>query len=302
MRVLYRASRISDEVPFVLEITTTSNNTSISLPHTIGYIYNAVVDWGDGSAQSIVTSSTQTPHVYTTMGTYRISITGIWEYFGIISSSLRSYLTKVISWGTATAFKSLAFSNYNKLTTLPNGPMPQYNNLTSLENLFYGTIITTIPNGIFDKNTQIVNFSQTFRECYSISSIPTDLFKFNTSVTSFAGVFYSCTNITTIPPDLFRYNTSCLDFRLALYYCYKSKLPSELFYRAGEQSNRFLNQSVLFDYFFWRPVNQGQQGVAPDLWNCDYGTGTPVKTGCYGGPGNSAASLSNYADIPAGWK
>jgi hypothetical protein len=30
--------------------------------------------------------------------------------------------------------------------------------------------------------------------------------------------------------------------------------------------------------------------------------GTPASTGCFGGAGNSIASLSNYADIPASWK
>ena len=30
--------------------------------------------------------------------------------------------------------------------------------------------------------------------------------------------------------------------------------------------------------------------------------GTPVSAGCFGGAGNSIASLSNYASIPASWK
>ena len=30
--------------------------------------------------------------------------------------------------------------------------------------------------------------------------------------------------------------------------------------------------------------------------------GTPVSAGCFAGAGNSVASLSNYADIPASWK
>jgi hypothetical protein len=43
-------------------------------------------------------------------------------------------------------------------------------------------------------------------------------------------------------------------------------------------------------------------GEAPPLWNCDFGTGTSTSAGCYGGGGNSASSLSNFASIPAGWK
>lgn len=46
----------------------------------------------------------------------------------------------------------------------------------------------------------------------------------------------------------------------------------------------------------------GTQGTAPELWNCSFGSGTPTKTACYGGVGNSGTSLDNYADIPSDWK
>ena len=38
---------------------------------------------------------------------------------------------------------------------------------------------------------------------------------------------------------------------------------------------------------------------APKLWDCDFGTGTPITSNCYGGNGNNTGSLSNYGDIPA---
>ena len=40
----------------------------------------------------------------------------------------------------------------------------------------------------------------------------------------------------------------------------------------------------------------------PDLWNCDFGTGTPTKTSCFGGNGNNAITLTNYTSIPSEWK
>jgi hypothetical protein len=43
------------------------------------------------------------------------------------------------------------------------------------------------------------------------------------------------------------------------------------------------------------------QGTAPALWSVTF-KATPTSTSCFAGGGNSATSLSNYADIPAAWK
>lgn len=63
----------------------------------------------------------------------------------------------------------------------------------------------------------------------------------------------------------------------------------------GEESTRFLNKTIDFTDCFARGAFTGTQGTAPALWDCDFGTGTPTKTGCYGGAGNSLTSLDNYA-------
>jgi len=57
-----------------------------------------------------------------------------------------------------------------------------------------------------------------------------------------------------------------------------------------------------FQACFSRPSFTGTQGEAPELWECDFGSGTPTKTECYAGAGNSLTSLSNYGDIPSDWK
>jgi hypothetical protein len=44
----------------------------------------------------------------------------------------------------------------------------------------------------------------------------------------------------------------------------------------------------------------GTQGTAPELWNYDFGTGTPITTDCW--QGHSIASLTNYNDIPGDWR
>jgi hypothetical protein len=75
------------------------------------------------------------------------------------------------------------------------------------------------------------------------------------------------------------------------------------FYADGEQSTRFLNKSVSFQNCFFRSSFIGTStGTSPDLWNCNFGTGTPTRTNCFGGAGNSSTSISNYAAIPAQWR
>jgi hypothetical protein len=51
---------------------------------------------------------------------------------------------------------------------------------------------------------------------------------------------------------------------------------------------------------FDRDIYSGIQGTAPNLWACTFGSVT--STSCFGGAGNNVTSLSNYADIPTGWK
>ena len=73
-----------------------------------------------------------------------------------------------------------------------------------------------------------------------------------------------------------------------------------IFFADGEESTRFLNQNVSFSSCLRRNAPTGIQGEAPKLWDVDFGTGTPVKTNCWGAA-DSGSSLSNYDDIPVAW-
>jgi hypothetical protein len=143
-----------------------------------------------------------------------------------------------------------------------------------------------------------------FSGCYNLTSIPDDLFRYNTSAWNFSYVFQNCSKITTIPADLFRYNTTSNtpNFSYAFNGCVKAQLHNTIFCAAGEEGTRFLNKTVNFTSCFTRTSFSGIQGIAPDLWNYNFGTGTPTTTTCFSGAGNSLTSLSNYADVPTAWK
>ena len=115
--------------------------------------------------------------------------------------------------------------------------------------------------------------------------------------------FLNCTSLETVPELLFKYNTSVIGngFYQTFYSCNKLQQNAKIFYDIGESATRFHDQSVNFQQCFYRTSFTGTQGTAPDLWNCDFGTGTPTTTDCWAGAGNSITSLDNYNSIPVAW-
>ena len=244
-------------------------------------------------------------------------------------SSLTSIPTGLFDYCTKITNVTNAFSGCSSLTSIPSGLFDYCTKITNFQVIFLGcSSLTSIPSGLFDYCTGVTSFSSTFSRCESLTSIPNDLFKYNTSVTSFGSMFNSCTSLTSIPNDLFKYNTNVTSFSLTFYNCTSlTSIPDNLFkyntnvtsfsrtfsgctelqinpytfYSDGEQSTRFLNKSIDFTSCFRRTSFTGIQGTAPELWNCNFGTGTPTRTDCFDGTGNNTTSISNYNDIPIEW-
>ena len=154
-------------------------------------------------------------------------------------------------------------------------------------------IVPTIPG--------LSNFQSTFHSCTGITSLPTDLFRYNTAVSTygFQYTFYGCAGLTSLPGALFQYNIACTSFNNVFRYCNKLQLRSDIFFPAGGESTRFLNQSIDFTSAMSIGTFTGIQGTAPALWDCSYGTGTPTTTTCF--TGQTSASVTNYASIPTAW-
>jgi hypothetical protein len=203
------------------------------------------------------------------------------------------------------------FSGCSSLSSIPVG-LFDYNTQVSSNGFFetfsHCSSLNAIPADLFNNNLQVSEngFFLTFSYCNSIISIPEGLFDNNTMVSEggFFGTFSHCENLETVPAELFRYNTLVTNYGFVETFseCDKLQLNRNIFYADGEESTRFLNTTISFENCFSRNSFTGTQGEAPALWNCDFGTGTVDSTGCYSGAGNSASSLSNYGDIPAGWK
>ena len=152
--------------------------------------------------------------------------------------------------------------------------------------------------------TGLLNFSFTFYGCTGLTSLPTDLFRYNTAVSTsgFRQTFQGCTGLTSLPTDLFRYNTavSTEGFYSTFYGCGKLQLNSWIFFATGEEGTRFLNRvSDFTSCFRFTGAFTGTKGTAPALWDCSFGTQTPVTTDCF--TGHSTDSVDNYASIPTAW-
>jgi hypothetical protein len=314
---------------FKFNIVTTGSNETFTLPLLSG-THNFTVNWGDGTADStiITYNDINRIHTYASAGTYKISMWGTCTKFSFNNAGDRLKIRQLLDFvdmgftilnfcgcenltsiaSSMRKLKSLTtavemFRNCYALTSIPSGIFDGSTGITS----FYYTFqdcrgLTSIPSDLFRYNTAVTNFGSTFINCIYITSIPSDLFRYNTAVTDFNYIFNGCTRMASIPSDLFRYNTTVTDFSNSFGNCPKLQLNSSIFYAVGEEGTRFLNKSVNFSFCFFRTSFTGTQGTAPDLWNCNFGTGTPTRTACYGGLGNSITSLTNYNDIPVNWK
>jgi len=173
---------------------------------------------------------------------------------------------------------------------------------------FYATFrgctgLTAIPSGLFDYNVNVSTsgFLGTFYGCTALTAIPADLFRYNVnaSTSGFRETFFGCTGLTTAPALLFKYNTACTSFLSVFQNCNKLQLRADLFFDTGEETTRFLNQSVNFTDAMRIGTFTGTQGTAPALWDCDFGTGTPTTTTCF--TGHTSSTVTNHADIPTAW-
>lgn len=249
--------------------------------------YNFTVDWGDGNTSTVTSyNDSNASHLYALDGTYVVEIRGKMEGWSFNGAGDFTKFTSIEDWGH-TKFKGFKYLRGGfkqcHLVSLPSGGIPAS-----------GT-------GILSEG-----FYNTFNGCTSLTTIPVDIFRYNTLLSSngFYNTFNGCSSLTTIPVNIFRYNILVVSsgFHQTFSNCNKLQLNRNIFFADGEESTRFLNQSPDFARCFQRSSFTGTQGTAPDLWACNYGTGTPVITQCFNGNGNSLTSLDNYASIPANWE
>lgn len=252
-----------DDDLLVLEYTTTSANTAVTLP--LAGTVDCTVNWGDGVSEDIAKAKPE--HRYATPGVYRVTVNG--TVTGLNSSGLSSskLLTQVVSWGrTGLTSMESALSGCETLTSLPADKNGSFAEVTTFESAFSGCLAlesipadllafaskaTTfelifsvgssaayaadIPAGLFDRCTAGENFSGVFWG-RTLKSIPTGLFDRTTKATDFSYVFYQA-DIATVPDNLFSNCPGVTTFNSLFANSTLARLPGTIFKGCTQVTN-----------------------------------------------------------------
>ena len=325
------------EVVFSIDTSGDATERTVTLPLNSGNgsTFDCTVDWGDGSADSEITAVDDADRIheyaYDAGGSeteYTVSITGTLEGWSFNNSGDNlDDVVYVASWGSSPDFGGFKYMEHgfrgcsldsiasgpipasgdgvttfahcfrdNSLTSIPSGLFDNHTSVTSFAHCFRDNSLTSIPSGLFDNNTIVTSFYMTFGD-NSLTSIPSGLFDNNTSVTNFGYTFYN-NSLTSIPSGLFDNNASVTSFYRTFGGNEDLQIPSDVF---PVTTAYWEDRNVDFTSMFERSGTfGGTQGTAPALWTIDFGTGTIDSTDVFAG--HDSSSLSNYGDIPAGWR
>ena len=291
--------------PFKFTIQTTSVNTQFELPITApgGKQPNITVSWGDGSSDSIITSTTSSDrfHTYSTAGSYQIIVSGYCPGFSVGNNpSYKNLYKSVDDWGVV-QFEEIDFYGCINLTTIPadvsnNATLNDgLNTVLRFNSTFRQTGITIIPAGLFDYSSNVTSFVNTFVFCQGLTSIPSGLFDNNTNVTSFSGTFNALLNLTSIPTNLFDNNPLVVNFESVFRNCRKVAGIPPNFFTNNQQVTTFANA------FNMATTSNLLTGVTPTDSNGDEifeRTSNPIGTDCFA----FCSGLTNFGSIPATFK
>ena len=149
--------------PMQLKFVTTAGNTNIRLP-LYGSSLSCTVDWGDGSAIQTINTAGMCSHMFTTPGTYIVTINGTLPVFGFAEASWTGvqYLTEVISFGNIglTGLPS-AFKSAVNLSSVP-AVLPT--TVNDLMDCFNGIEAVSITNLNLWDVSHVTDMSKMFRD------------------------------------------------------------------------------------------------------------------------------------------
>jgi hypothetical protein len=285
--------------PFVFRVVTSTENTVFTVPLSDygGLTPSLTINWGDGSANSpLITSSTSPDriHTYATAGSYVITISGFMPVFSVNNNSaIRNLITELIQWGIV-GLRSINFYGCQNLTTLPgSGTLSSVGGYTGLSEVvnfnsaFQATRLSSIPADIFDYSPNATTFSNTFASILTLTTVPNGLFDNVPLATTFASCFFACSALTSVPSTLFDQNVNTSNFSGTFRNC-----------RALTNVLQFTNNTNALNFnncYNMSSTSNALTGTAPDLWNR---IPTPSGTDCF----NNCVNLTNFATIPANFK
>jgi surface protein len=172
----------------------TSTSTQVTLPLVNTGTYNMLVDWGDGTQDTItIWNQAQTTHTYATAGTYTITIKGVCRGFRFAGGGDRRKLLDISQYGILNLSTDNAFSgctNFNSTAT--DAPIIS---TTNFFNMFGGCTNFNGNVGNWDMSN-VTTLTFCFTNCTNFNNGGSpSINNWNTSnVTNMYTMFNNCTN------------------------------------------------------------------------------------------------------------
>lgn len=192
---------------FVFTMATTGAAETVTIPCQDAGTFNAVIDWGDGSGTSTITTfnDADLAHEYASAGDHEIKISGTFPniYFNNTGDKLKLKSVEqlgVVGWITL----NRAFFGCSNMTAFAGGNV----NTSAVTNMSFAlrgcSSLTSIDLSGFNTSA-VTDMSQMFNTCSGLTSL--DVSSFDTaSVTDMNAMFYDCNSVTSL--DLSNFDTS----------------------------------------------------------------------------------------------
>jgi hypothetical protein len=289
--------------PFKFQVSIPNGGRQITLPLAdyAGLAPNIVVDWGDSSGTSTISSSSSLDRIHTytnTSGsviTRIITITGFMPVFSVNNAStIASSISGIVQFGNV-GLRKLNFYGCTNLTSIPasndtnmaaTGGYGGFSNIVDFAYFLANTGITSINTDLFQYATEVESFTAAF-QFTKITSISTNIFAENKKVQSFSSTFLACTSLTSVPSTLFDKNISVIDFSRTFQNC--RALTNVLQFTNNTQVSTFEN------VYFMGSTTNALDGNAPTIW---LRTPQPYGVGAF----KNCTGLDNYNNIPLNFK
>jgi surface protein len=200
---------------FTIDTENTSSgsslNTQFMMPLVSGGSYNATVNWGDGSSDTITSYNQQeVTHTYSSAGQYEISIEGTLQGWQFNNAGDRLKMLDVKQWGVLDLSTNAAFYGCTNLdASATDAPTVSS---TTLDSMFRDCTNFNGAIGNWDVSS-VTTFSSGFRDCVSFNK---SINEWNVSnVTNFYRAFRGC---KSLDQDLNSWDTSNAETMYQMFY------------------------------------------------------------------------------------
>ena len=226
--VLQNYNAMKDRFAFIFTVDTTktgvSTSTQFKLPLVSSGSINFVVEWGDGTTDTITTfDQAQTTHTYSSGGTYEIKIRGLLKGWQFANGGDKFKMGIIKNWGCLDISVNQGFKGCSNMTCVAsdaptisstnlydyfrdctnfNGAIGNWDvsNVTSLSNMFYGASSFASP-----LNNWNVSKVQDFGGLFVFTPYNSPLNNWNTSSATYMGEMF---NVSSFNQDISNWNVS----------------------------------------------------------------------------------------------